>query len=95
MRHKVKHHCRMTSLNAHPLAVARRQAGLSQMMLAVEAGTSLPTVQRAERGTGVSQASWDAFARVLSVDVAAIRHDSKDSTTAGGATGNNTVAAAA
>lgn len=72
------HHGRMTkNENTHPLAVARRAAGLSQMMLAVHAGVSLPTVQRAERGTGVSGDSWTAFARTLGVHVQLIRDDQK------------------
>jgi transcriptional regulator with XRE-family HTH domain len=68
----------MEHRNRHPLATIRRAAGLSQTILAVRAGVSLPTVQRAERGLNMSEDTWDALAASLGVPVASIRHDKND-----------------
>ena len=89
------HHYRMNRTNRHPLAATRRAAGLSQTILAVKAGVSLPTVQRAERGLRMSDDTWDALAASLGVPVASIRHDKNDGGPVTTATsGHGTVTAA-
>lgn len=88
------HHAPMNRTSA--LAAARKGAGLTQTDLAVAAGLSLPTIQRAERDPSrVSETTWAAISEALGLPVVVIAH-AKDQTTANEpATGTNKIATAA
>jgi transcriptional regulator with XRE-family HTH domain len=62
----------MHTSNKNPVRLAREQAGLSQVQLAIRSRRSLSTIRNAEQGLATTN-TLAAIAMVLGVDVHALR----------------------
>jgi transcriptional regulator with XRE-family HTH domain len=62
----------MHNSNRNPVRLAREQAGLSQVQLAIRSRRSLSTIRNAEQGLATTQ-TLAAIATVLGVDVHTLR----------------------